>query len=133
MSKILKTFSCLKELGIDRSNIFKVEQFKPNKSKKIKVKVRTVGDYRQYLKTKWWKARRLKFIGKNPFCYCCGDKASEVNHRCYARKGREKDKDLVAICRDCHENIHTLILNNDDIFLKNGHLIYKSLLSLKID
>jgi hypothetical protein len=60
--------------------------------------------YKRYLRSKWWKARRLKKLrsvgGK---CEQCGRPAAYVVHRTWATKGRELDADLEALCPECFD------------------------------
>ena len=65
--------------------------------------------YRQYLKTDAWKRKRYVVLKRDNWtCQYCGDKATEVHHKKYARRniGKEPIKWLVSICRNCHQEIH---------------------------
>lgn len=70
------------------------------------------GNYKRYLRTVWWKQRRLKFLKDNPSCVLCGrDESLEVHHVRYSCKGQsvlfqEKDRDLRTSCTDCHLKAH---------------------------
>lgn len=107
--------NCLKEFGIIKTN-------------KVKYTKKTYADY---LKTHHWKVTRIRFWKKYPrICLCCGNEAKELHHCNYSRLGFEKEEDLVPLCRNCHEEVHCLILNNKQVKLKNAHKVYKALLEL---
>ena len=66
--------------------------------------------YREYLKSDAWKRKRYVVLKRDNWtCQYCGDKATEVHHKKYARIniGREPIKWLVSICRKCHQEIHS--------------------------
>ena len=65
--------------------------------------------YEEYLKTPEWQARRkqhLRSVGYR--CQVCNATGVplDVHHRTYERRGEEHYKDLIALCRDCHELFH---------------------------
>ena len=65
--------------------------------------------YRQYLKTDAWKRKRYVVLKRDNWtCQYCGDKATEVHHKKYARRniGKEPIKWVVSICKNCHQEIH---------------------------
>jgi 5-methylcytosine-specific restriction endonuclease McrA len=64
--------------------------------------------YREYLQTKYWRARRSRALRLAHFrCQACGSpRRLEVHHRTYARRGREADADLVVLCGRCHRRRH---------------------------
>ena len=71
------------------------------------------GTYKLYLCTNHWKDIRAKKIEKNPICeFCKKNKATEVHHLRYLDEEgrpilyREKLKDLVSLCRNCHKRVH---------------------------
>lgn len=67
--------------------------------------------YARYIESKWWAAKRLQKLRSEQFtCEKCGGQASEVHHKHYDSLGREKNKDLVSICRQCHQKEHDLDL-----------------------
>ena len=66
-----------------------------------------VPDYLAYLRSAAWKARRGKVLAAaKGICLGCGRRAQCVHHRTYVRLGCEADADLVAVCWDCHRDIH---------------------------
>ncbi len=65
-------------------------------------------EYRAYLRSEGWKQRRQAALDRaRGFCEDCGARGSfDVHHRTYKRKGNELPKDLVAVCRECHQERH---------------------------
>lgn len=74
----------------------------------IRTAQNAVPNYEEYLKTPEWRKRRNAFLGRKGWhCERCGRKVDlQVHHRSYARLGSERDEDLEALCRDCHEGHH---------------------------
>lgn len=67
-------------------------------------------DYREYLKSPYWKAiRRRALIAAGHRCQICHktDKL-EVHHVTYERLGHERPEDLLALCGRCHAEQHDL-------------------------
>lgn len=87
-------------------------KLKPKKTRKRKRKVKPTRlgwvCYKDYLQSDWWKQRRLRSLRLAGFrCQRCGSDAMlQVHHLNYKRLGRERDADLEALCRQCHERIH---------------------------
>ena len=72
--------------------------------------------YSSYIKSKTWKRRSDKAKAEaGGRCSKCG-KATSLNthHKTYARLGREKDGDLIILCRRCHAKEHE-IYDEDDM------------------
>jgi len=69
-------------------------------------------DYGDYLKTGWWKRRRImKLKESKNRCEKCGSrKHLKVHHKTYFRLGGEKRKDLEVLCSECHSNEHSDII-----------------------
>jgi hypothetical protein len=56
-----------------------------------------------YLSSPHWRAQRARAIARaGGRCERCGAHGLEVHHRTYARLGRERDRDLRALCHRCH-------------------------------
>jgi len=73
------------------------------------------GTYKLYLNTEHWKEVRKKKLESKPICEMCKkEKATQVHHLYYEdRNGKsilykEKQSDLVSVCKKCHEKIHNL-------------------------
>lgn len=69
--------------------------------------------YRDYLKSEAWKNIRARKI-KSSGCICerckkrCWKKELNVHHRTYNLiLGRETDEQLIILCKNCHNLIHT--------------------------
>ena len=63
-----------------------------------------------YLKSDAWRRKRYIVLKRdNWLCVYCGEKATQVHHKRYAKKniGREPIKWLQSVCRKCHNNLHT--------------------------
>lgn len=43
----------------------------------------------------------------NYLCRCCKSKANVVHHITYKDLGNETEKQLISVCEDCHETIHS--------------------------
>jgi hypothetical protein len=67
--------------------------------------------YDRYLKSRSWQEKRLKVLHRSQFrCEGCGadNKATQVHHLTYENVGYEFLFQLVAVCKDCHKNIHNM-------------------------
>ena len=76
----------------------------------VKRKRRTKYYNEFYLKSDDWKRKRYVVLKRdNWLCVYCGEKATQVHHKRYAKKniGREPIKWLQSVCRKCHNNLHT--------------------------
>lgn len=65
-------------------------------------------EYARYLASQEWREKRRRVLERDRFvCQGCGEqKATEVHHVSYERKGREMLFDLVSLCGACHRQIH---------------------------
>jgi hypothetical protein len=59
-----------------------------------------------YLSSPQWQAKRQLIITRDKVCRACQGYANEVHHLHYRTWKQEQLKDLVLLCRDCHENQH---------------------------
>ena len=68
--------------------------------------------YPEYLHTVHWRqrARRARQLAGQQ-CQRCGTSSVplQVHHLTYERRGREKDADLIVLCRHCHETEHGIV------------------------
>ena len=65
-------------------------------------------NYGKYLKSEAWRKKRTTILKKAGYrCRRCGVRATEVHHENYKRVFNEKLSDLTAICRSCHQKVHT--------------------------
>lgn len=67
------------------------------------------GWYREYLDSPKWQEKRKKVLKRaNGTCEGCGDtEATEVHHLTYEHRGDEFLFELVALCKSCHEKVHS--------------------------
>lgn len=71
----------------------------------------------EYLKSDEWREKRKIILERDQNkCRCCGENANDIHHITYDRAYREKDTDLIAVCRSCHNKIH-----------KNGTVFFQGL------
>ena len=64
--------------------------------------------YFDYIHSPQWQARSAECIRKAGYkCQQCGNIGKlEVHHKVYKNLGNEKDDDLIAVCKQCHKEIH---------------------------
>jgi 5-methylcytosine-specific restriction endonuclease McrA len=62
------------------------------------------------MRSKTWATRRARYFRTHKkLCRACGaSKSIHLHHVTYERLGRERNADLVALCRFCHEAVHEL-------------------------
>jgi 5-methylcytosine-specific restriction endonuclease McrA len=63
----------------------------------------------EYLKSEEWKRKRYVVMKRDNWrCMFCGDIATQVHHKRYAKNniGKEPIEWLVSVCRPCHEKQH---------------------------
>jgi 5-methylcytosine-specific restriction endonuclease McrA len=72
--------------------------------------------YAWYLGSAFWRERREHILERaNYTCEKCGARpATEVHHLTYVRVFQELPSDLVALCRQCHAEIHWRQPANDN-------------------
>lgn len=60
-----------------------------------------------YYQSDEWKARRDECLDLAfHVCYLCRGLAEQAHHLTYERLGNERQEDLMALCRRCHEAVH---------------------------
>ncbi len=62
-----------------------------------------------YLKSEEWKRKRYVVLKRDNWrCVFCGNKATQVHHKKYAKYniGKEPIEWLVSVCKSCHEKQH---------------------------
>lgn len=71
-------------------------------------------EYDSYLQSKYWKAKanytRQRHGNR---CAICGNRADAVHHLTYERVYMEDERDLIAICDECHKFAHGLSEQKD--------------------
>jgi len=73
------------------------------------VREETEVDYSTYLCSEHWLALRKKLMSRKAHQYCrvCLSTSSlELHHRTYKRIGNGDERDVIAVCRGCHQEIH---------------------------
>lgn len=66
-------------------------------------------DYQTYMASKAWQRRRASYFAEGwpKCCVACGAGSNiTLHHMTYVRLGNEASRDLIAICRECHERLH---------------------------
>lgn len=68
--------------------------------------------YADYIRSKAWQQVRRRFwasrLPKECYCYGWLDGPKDLHHRTYKNLGRENLRDLVPLCRDCHDRVHEM-------------------------
>lgn len=84
-------------------------------------------DYNDYMQSEQWKnLRRIRIQIDGGKCAMCGKKTDdiEVHHMRYDSLRHENPwRDLVSLCRSCHESVHAL-MNRPTGQREDGSLIY---------
>ncbi len=63
--------------------------------------------YVQYLKSKHWSLLREHILSTTKSCTVCGNKfCLQLHHLTYKTLGKEKDGDVLVLCKKCHELHH---------------------------
>ncbi|SDT37294.1 hypothetical protein SAMN04515669_3765 [Jiangella sp. DSM 45060] len=68
---------------------------------------------------RWWRRRERWYhdevtaTGRAPRCAVCGTEwtltSGDLHHATYENLGREHHRDLVPMCRTCHERLHQVL------------------------
>lgn len=71
-------------------------------------------DYSAYMQSEDWRERRREWYSGGWYrCVCCWRHGRlELHHVTYRRLGRELDKDLLPLCRGCHDKVSDWIREN---------------------
>ncbi len=68
--------------------------------------------YAEYIQSEAWQQVRRRFWASRlpKECYCCGrkDGPKDLHHRTYKNLGNEYLRDLVPLCRGCHNRVHEM-------------------------
>lgn len=66
--------------------------------------------YQKYLTSKKWRStRKMMLIIAEYKCQHCGSEENlEIHHKHYKTLFKEKYKDLIVLCRTCHEKQHNI-------------------------
>jgi len=88
----------------------------------------TQSEHRQEVRKKFFRSKLWK--GK---CECYGKrKPVQLHHKTYKRLGREYLRDLSALCYDCHEAVHNLMIERSKLSLWDAAKKYKKILRKKL-
>ena len=85
-----------------------------------------MSNYSELLKDPRWQKKRLDIFNRDKFkCRSCEDtkKTLHVHHLYYDYKLKPweySDDDLVTLCEDCHNTIHSLGVNKDDFLFADA-------------
>lgn len=62
-----------------------------------------------YYLTEHWQSVKQRYYKRHPYeCNKCGKTwGLHLHHKTYERLGRERDSDLMYLCRNCHQRLHT--------------------------
>lgn len=73
-------------------------------------------EYAEYLQTDHWKALREATVTRDPICVICKSlKTAEVHHLRYRNIYDVTIEDLIGVCPDCHEKIHSNVSTGEDL------------------
>lgn len=64
--------------------------------------------YSQYLRTEHWQDVRKRALKRANFaCQLCNSRSAlQVHHRTYENRGQEENRDVIALCANCHAKFH---------------------------
>ena len=65
--------------------------------------------YRSYLKSDAWQRKRYVVLKRDNWrCVYCGNRATQVHHKRYAKYniGKEPIDWLISVCNECHNKTH---------------------------
>lgn len=84
------------------------QRVESNEQKRRRAHAAWLAWYDQYLQSPIWQERReLVLLRAGGICEACRlRRASAVHHLTYARVGKEPLFDLVAVCKECHDELH---------------------------
>ncbi len=76
-------------------------------------RIATRRKYALYMNSPAWHARKQRWAveetrtaGRPPSCLACGGGWEDLHHRNYDLLGDENHRDLIPLCRACHERLH---------------------------
>lgn len=94
------------------------------------LKVKSQVDYKEYLKSFYWKSQRIKFLIKDVSCYCCGaEKWKYKTWKCsYCDEDFLGDKwNYKPYCEYCGNNEEFKQITDGSEYFQLHHLTYKNL------
>lgn len=78
------------------------------RTREIRLQILRAMPYREYLQTPEWRLRRNDALRRARFaCQICSSQDRlQVHHRTYARRGQERNADIIVLCASCHTVFH---------------------------
>jgi hypothetical protein len=103
-------FAAFRAAAASRRERAKAEREKRKREKHQKARAKWV-PYDKYIRSSWWVRRRQQALDDaGRCCEHCGLHESivrlNVHHRNYKRLYRERRRDLVVLCVNCHGEVH---------------------------
>lgn len=100
----------IKQLEAKANALLKNWNVPKKERKKREYKKRIPKKYALYIKSKFWTKRKNDYyrVHKKICQACSSKKFINLHHILYEDFGFEKDENLVALCRDCHEEFHEM-------------------------
>ena len=81
-------------------------------------------NYRDYIKSEYWTERkRLYYLNHPHTCAVCGHPDVELHHLRYGDYGHEQDKNLAALCRVHHQELHNAVALRKNTFYQSNSVI----------
>lgn len=78
-----------------------------------------VKNYNDYLRTRHWRKIRIKTAEKNNYhCELCEKEVKvgfHIHHKTYRNLGNENLEDLMFLCENCHQNLHSILRSHRNI------------------
>ena len=65
--------------------------------------------YPLYIQSEEWKEKRIEVLRRDGYMCVCGSRAEVVHHNNYQQVGNENLFELVALCEECHSDVHAKI------------------------
>ena len=80
--------------------------------------------YKDYIKSPYWEERKRLYFSNHPHkCAVCGHPDVELHHLKYGDYGRELDKNLAALCRVHHQELHDSIGLRKNTFYQSNAIV----------
>lgn len=91
-----------------KSSIKKGKKLFKIKKRTEKIRISIPKKYKDYIKSKWWKKRKIKYYQKfgKKCAVCKSIYHIQLHHLIYGNYGFEKDEHLIALCSIHHEEYH---------------------------
>jgi len=92
-----------------------LQELRPKGKRSINEFNKRFKTYNDYLKSDEWKSlKKIYFINIKKICIGCRSKKTiQLHHKSYKRLGGLNEvKDLISVCKKCHNEIHTIQKKN---------------------